>query len=162
MPNLIYYLHSYIKGCHICQLSHKEKPQARQLQTRINLNYRPLSRLSMDLKVTLRSHKEHKYILHIIDKVTNYLSTVPKYQSKGKEIGDALTEHIITKYCIPNCIIMDQESTFMSSLMNYLISKLDIKIKTVAPYTHQLLQAEHGIKSLSTILTKYLTNLGQM
>ena len=50
----------------------------------------------------------------------------------------------------------------MSSLMNYLFNKLDIKIKTVAPYNHQFLQAEHGIKSLSMILTKHLTNLGQM
>ena len=32
----------------------------------------------------------------------------------------------------------------------------------VAPYNHQSLQAEHGIKSLLTILTKDLTNLGQM
>ena len=51
MPNLIHYLCSFIKGCHICRLSHNEKPPARQLQTRINLNYRSLSRLSMDLKV---------------------------------------------------------------------------------------------------------------
>ena len=50
----------------------------------------------------------------------------------------------------------------MSSLMNYLFKKLDIKIKTVAPYNHQSLQAEHGIISLSNILTKPLTNLGQM
>ena len=49
---------------------------------------------------------------------------------------------------------MDQESSFMSSLINYLFSKLDIKIKRVAPYNHQLLQAEHGIKSLSTISTE--------
>ena len=84
------------------------------------------------------------------------------YQSKAEEIGDALIEHVITKYFIPDCIIMDQESTFMSSLINYLFSKLDIKIQTVAPYNHQSLLAEHGIKSLSTILTKHLTNLGQM
>ena len=32
----------------------------------------------------------------------------------------------------------------------------------MAPYNHQSLQAEHGIKSLSNILTKHLTNLGQM
>ena len=32
----------------------------------------------------------------------------------------------------------------------------------VAPFNHQSLQVEHGIKSLSTILTKHLTNLGQM
>ena len=46
--------------------------------------------------------------------------------------------------------------------MTYLFHKFDIKIKTVAPYNHQSLQAEHGIKSLSHILTKCLTNLGQM
>ena len=57
---------------------------------------------------------------------------------------------------------MDQDSAFMSSLMTYLLKKFGIKIKTVAPYNHQSLQAEHGIKSLSCILTKHLTNLGQM
>ena len=57
---------------------------------------------------------------------------------------------------------MDQDNVFMSYLMNYLFKMFDIKIKTVAPYNHQSLQAEHGIKSLSNILTKHLTNLGQM
>ena len=63
IPNLIHYLQSFIKGCHICQLAHNGKPPTRQLQTRINLNYRPLSTLSMDLKVMPRSYKGHKYIL---------------------------------------------------------------------------------------------------
>ena len=45
----------------------------------------------------------------------------------------------------------------MSSLMTYLLNKFNIKIKTVAPYNHQSLH-----KLLSNILTKHLTNLGQM
>ena len=57
---------------------------------------------------------------------------------------------------------MDQDSTFMSSLMNYLFRKFEIKVKTVAPYNHQSLQVEHGIKSLSNILMKHLTYKGQM
>ena len=57
---------------------------------------------------------------------------------------------------------MDQDRVFMSSLMTYFLNKFNIKIRTVAPYNHQSLQAEHGIKLLSTILTKHLTNLGQM
>ena len=32
----------------------------------------------------------------------------------------------------------------------------------MAPYNHQLLQEEHGIKSLSTILTTHLMDLGQI
>ena len=57
---------------------------------------------------------------------------------------------------------MDQDNAFMSSLMTYLFHKFNIKIKTVAPYNYQTLQAEHGIKSFPHILTKHLTNLGQM
>ena len=110
----------------------------------------------------LQSNKGHNFILCVIDEVTNNLITIPVYQSKAEEIGDALIEYIITKYCIPDWIIMDQDSVFMSSLMNYLFNKLDMKIKTVAPYNHQSLQAEHENKSLSMILMKHLTNLGQM
>ena len=43
-----------------------------------------------------------------------------------------------------------------------MFKKLGIKIKTVAPYNHQSLQAEHGIKFLSNILTKHLTKSGDM
>ena len=63
-----------------------------------------------------RSHKGHKYILGIVDVVTNYLITIPIYQSRSEEIGDALIENVIMKYCVPDCIIMDQDSAFMFSL----------------------------------------------
>ena len=36
IPNLMHYLRSYIKGCHICQLNKKDKLPGRQLQPRIN------------------------------------------------------------------------------------------------------------------------------
>ena len=125
----------------------KNHPQ--DYQARINPNYVPMSRLSMDLKVMPRLHKGHKI-------------TVPIFQARSEEIGKALIKNVITKYCTPKYIIMDQDSTFMSSLVTYLLHKFNIKIKTVAPYNHQSLQAEHVIKSLSHILTKHLTNLGQM
>ena len=105
IPNLILYLRSYIKGCHICQLTGNEKLPARQLQTRINPNDIPLSRLSMDLKVMPRSYRGHKFISCIIDEVTNYFITVPIHEAKSEEIGDALIENILTKCCIPEYII---------------------------------------------------------
>ena len=94
------------------------------------------------------SYRGNKYILCIIDKVTNYLITVPIHQATSVEVGEALIENVITKYCVPEYIIMDQDSAFMSSLMTCLLNKFNIKIKTVAPYNHQSLQAEHGTKSL--------------
>ena len=162
IPNLMLYLRSYIKGCHVCQLNRKDKLPERQLQLRINLNYRPLSRLSMDLKVMPKSYKGDRYVLCVIDEVINYIITTPVKQPKSAEIGEILINSVFSKYCVPDYIIMDLDSAFMSSLLSYLFKKLGIKIKTVAPYNHQSLQAEHGIKSLSNILTKHLTKSGDM
>ena len=114
------------------------------------------------LRLCLNLTKDINLFLCIIDEVTNYLITVPLYQANSKEVREALIENVIAKYCIPDCIIMDQDSAFMSSLMNYLFTKFNTKIQMVTLYNHQSLQAEHGIKSLLKILTKHLTNLGQM
>ena len=95
--NLMHYLRPYIKGYHICHLNRKDKPPVRQLQTRINLNYRPLLRMSMDLQVMLRSWRGHRYILCIIDEVTNYMITAPIKQSRS-EVGEALINDVISKY----------------------------------------------------------------
>ena len=83
-----------------------------------------------------RSYKGHKYILCMIDEVTNYLITAHIHQAKSEEVGDVLIENITKKYCVPEYIIMDPDSTFVSSLMNYLLKKFDIKIKTMATYNH--------------------------
>ena len=108
-----------------------------------------------------RSQKGHKFIICIIDEMTNYIITVPIHHSRSEEV-EALIEHVISKFCAPNCIIMDQDSTFMSTLLNYLFRKLNIKIMTIAPYNQQSLQVAHCIKSLSRILTKHLSGQGQM
>ena len=103
----------------------------------INLNYKPLSRLSMDLKVMPKSYRGHTFILCVIDEMTNYLITMPIYQARSEEIGDALIDNVISKYGIPEYLIMDQDSAFMSTIMYHLFGRLNIKIKTVAPFNHK-------------------------
>ena len=109
-----------------------------------------------------KSYKGHKFILCIIDEMTNYLISMAIYQARSEEIGDSLIDNVISKFGIPEYLIMDQDISFMSTIMKYLFRKLNIKIKTVAPFNHKSLQAEHGIKSLYKILTKHLTEQGQM
>ena len=104
-----------------------------------------------------RSSRGDRYILCVIDEVMNYIIMAPRKQSKSEKVQEALINSVFSKYCVPDYMIMDLDSAFMSSLMNYLFKRLGIKIKMVAPYNHQSLQAEHGIKSLSNILTKHLT-----
>ena len=63
IPGFMHYLRSFIKGCHTCQLVRTDKPPMKQWQTRIYLNYRPLSRLSMDLKVMPRLQRSQIHFL---------------------------------------------------------------------------------------------------
>ena len=56
-----------------------------------------------------KSHKGHKFILCVIDEMTNCLITMPIYQARSEEIGDALIDNVISKYGIPEYMIMDQD-----------------------------------------------------
>ena len=76
-----------------------------------------------------RLQKGHRFILCKINEVTNYFITAPTYQSKSEDMGEALIENVISKYCMPNYIIMDLDSGFMSMLMNYLFKSLVLKSK---------------------------------
>ena len=96
-----------------------------------------MTRLSIDLKVMARYYKGQKIFLVVIDEVTNFMVTIPIYQSRSEEIGDALIEHVFSKYSIPECMIMDQDSAIMSALINNFFKELGIKIKTLAIYNHQ-------------------------
>ena len=74
-----------------------------------------------------RSYKGDRYILCIIDEVTNYIITAPVKQAKSEEVGEALFNNVFFKYCIPDYMIMDLDSAFMSSLISYLFKRLGIK-----------------------------------
>ena len=76
-------------------------------------------------KVMPRSYKGHKFISCVMDEVMNHLITVPIYQSKSDEIGNALIENIITKYCIPEYIAINKENAFMS--LTYELSIQEIR-----------------------------------
>ena len=48
----------------------------------------------------------------------------------------------------------------LTHIMRSKVEPATTRIKTVAQYNHQSLQAELGIKTLSSILTKHLTEQG--
>ena len=59
----------------------------------------------------------------------------------------------------PTHIVCDQDASFTSSLMQAFTEQLNIKVIFVSPTNHKSLLAEHGIKSLSNLLVKHLTEV---
>ena len=149
IPNLMHYLRAFLKACHICQFSRNDKPPSRQLETRINLNYRPMSRLSMDLKVMPRSQKGHQYILCIIDKVTNYLVIAPLYQENSRKVSiKYVGPLIIYKITDPhNYLLMTIDGQLMRGVLEHerlkpAMIKADKGNVTILPSLNKIMNLE--------------------
>ena len=90
--------------------------------------------------------------MHIIPPLTIYASTHFIYPPREGGLSQPLAR--LSQEWVLNLGPLTGRSTALTTELSQLF-------RTVGPYNHQSLQAEHGIKSLATILMKHLTGLGQ-
>ena len=156
--NLAENLRAYITGCHICQMFKKGKNFQRPYQKRMNINTPPMTRISMDIK-QMPINMEYSHILVLLCKVSNYMVALPLQSTRTQSILEAFQRGYLAYFGPPTHIICDQDQAFTSSLMEAFVTQLNIKVVLVSPTNHKSLQAEHGIKSLSGLLVKHLSEV---
>ena len=105
------------------------------------------------------SKSPYKYILVLLCGISNFLVATPMKKATA-EVCSILFDNFMAYYAVPMRIICDQDPPFMSSLCQWFFKAYGIQLVTVSPTNHKSLQAEHGIKSLSNILMKHLSGLG--
>ena len=160
-PNLPYYVRLYIISCHICQLFKGSKTFDRPLMRRFyDINNPTLTNISMDIKHMPPSKSPYKYILVLLCDISNFLVATPMKKATVEEVCSVLIDNFMAYYAVPMRIICDQDPAFMSSLCQWFFKAYGLQLVTVSPTNHKSLQAEHGIKSLSNILMKHLSGLG--
>ena len=158
-PNLPYYVRLYIISCHICQLFKGSKKFDRPLMRRFyDINTPTMTNISMDIKHMPASKSPYKYILVLLCDISNFLVAIPMRKATTEEVCSILFDNFMAYYAVR--IICDQDPAFMSSLCQWFFKAYGIQLVTVSPTNHKSLQAEHGIKSLSNILMKHLSGLG--
>ena len=160
-PRLADHVRAYVVGCHTCQLFKHEKRFNRPFQKRYyDENTPALTVMSMDCKVMPESRTGMKYILLLICEVSNFIVTHAMSQARAENIVKGISDEFISYFGVPTKIISDQDPAFLSSLMAYAMQQYGIQLITCSPTNHKSLQAEHGIKSLSNILVKNLSGIG--
>ena len=160
-PNLPYYVRLYIISCHICQLFKGSKKFDRPLMRRFyDINTPTMTNISMDIKHMPASKSPYKYILVLLCDISNVLVATPMRKATAEEVCSILFDNFMAYYAVPMRIICDQDPASMSSLCQWFLKAYGVQLVTVSPTNHKSLQAEHGIKSLSNILMKHLSGLG--
>ena len=157
-PNLAENLRAYITGCHVCQMYKKGKNFQRPYKKRMNINTPAMTRISMDIK-QMPINRGYSHILVLLCEVSNYMVALPLTSTRTQNILEAFQRGYLAYFGPPTHIICDQDPAFTSSVMEAFITQLNIKVILVSPTNHKSLQAEHGIKSLSGLLVKHLSQV---
>ena len=161
-PNLAYHVRMYIISCHVCQTFKHHKRFDRPLKRRIiDINAPTLTHISMDIKHMPPSKDKFLYILVLLCEASNFIAAAPMKTATAPEICNTIMNHFIGYFGTPIRLVCDQDPAFMSHLCQWFLHSYGIHVTTASPTNHQSLMAEHGIKSLSHVLMKHLTGLGE-
>ena len=137
-----------------------KSPTTKRSRRFYDINTPTMTNISMDIKHMPPSKSPYKYILVLLCDISNFLVATPMKKATAEEVCSILFDNFMAYYAVPMRIICDQDPAFMSSLCQWFFKAYGIQLVTVSPTNHKSLQAEHGIKSLSNILMKHLSGLG--
>ena len=95
---------------------------------------KPFQHLAIDIVgPLLRSRAGNKYILTICDYGTRYLEAVPLPSIEAEQIAKELVK-LFSRVGIPNEILTDQGTNFMSTLLQEIYRLLHIQWIRTSPY----------------------------
>jgi hypothetical protein len=75
----------------------------------------------------------HGYIIVDVDYFTKWVEAMPTFDTTGKTIALFIFNHIITRFGVPQAIIVDHGSHFCNFMMSELTNKLDLQHENSTP-----------------------------
>ena len=133
----------------------------------VDIVIEPFKKIAIDIVGELpRTTTGYRYILTMVDYATRYPEAIPLRSTSSKAVADALI-HYFSRVGIPDEIVSDQGSNFVSKVMAQLYEQLGItKIKTSVyhPEANGLVERFNGtLKSmLKEVCSRAGSDLGQI
>ena len=90
VPNLFDCIQTYVQSCEICQVTQNRNKERKAYHIRVPFDFKPMTRLSYDIKHMPVSSKGYKYILFVTCEVSNYTVTIPLIKEDSLSIAEAL------------------------------------------------------------------------
>jgi transposase InsO family protein len=97
----------------------------------------------------------HRFVLVTTNYFTKWTEVVPLKNMTHKEVIHFILEHIVHIFDIPQTLITDQDSSFMSHQVREFVESLKIKLLSSSSYYAQANgQAESSNKTLIKLIKK--------
>ncbi|KAJ8375574.1 hypothetical protein SKAU_G00061540 [Synaphobranchus kaupii] len=135
-PGIKKAVEDYCRHCAECQL-HSPKVTYRNPLIPLPIIDIPFKRIGMDIVGPLpKSSRGHRYILVILDYATRYPEAIPLRTATGKTVAKELFM-LCSRVGIPEDILTDQGSCFMSNVMKALCQLMKVKQVRTSVYHPQ-------------------------
>jgi hypothetical protein len=103
------------------------------------------------------SSKGHRFVLVAMDYFTKWTEAVPLKNMTHKEVIEFITEHIIHRFGIPQTLMTDQGTSFVSGHIREFVESYKIRLLNSSPY---YAQANGQAESSNNTLIKLIKNRG--
>ena len=159
-PAMYTVIRQYVVSCIECQ-SMKDKTHGVNIHyPRIPLDYRPMSRFSMDVKHMPPSKLGYNKILVCTCEATNWVVAIPICDEKASTLAEAIYFKIVCIYGTPKAVICDESPAFTSELMRSYWHALNIRPFYISPMNHGSNRTERYIRTMNDIICKHLSGKG--
>ena len=126
---------SFCRSCDVCQKTTAEGSVPRVPLGDMHLIDMPFRRVAVDLvgSILPPSNKGHRYILTLVDYATRYSEAVPPKNIETETVAEALLD-VYSRLGIPEEVLSDLGTQFVSKCMEEVLRLLSIKRLTTTPY----------------------------
>lgn len=147
----------FIRKCPKCQVTkasnNKKQPLAVTTTSTV-----PFFRVSLDIVGPLpTSYNNFKYLLTFQDDLTKFFGAIPLENHEADTVARHFVNDIILRYQMPECILTDQGSEFLSDLFSKVLKLLGIKRRRTSgysPWSNGSLERQH--RDLKAMLRAYI------
>ncbi|XP_066445357.1 uncharacterized protein [Eleutherodactylus coqui] len=129
---------NYCRSCMTCQRMGKSGPGPKAPLIPLPIIEEPFQRVAVDLigPLAVPSRSGKRYILTVVDYATRYPEAVALSSIRTEKVADALLS-IFSRVGFPKEMLTDQGPQFMSSLMQCLCKKTEVRHLVASPYHPQ-------------------------
>jgi hypothetical protein len=146
-PGMFQDVEIYIKNCVTCQRNKYTGPYTKAPFQETDTQYQPWDKIYLDIVGPLNMTEDgYKYILTCQDNLSKYLIAAPMLTQTAEEVSLTFLRHVVLLYGIPQSIVTDQGTQFMSDVFTRLCKLLKInKLNTSAyrPESNGALERTH-------------------
>lgn len=127
-PRLRRYVNQYVSSCDTCNRSKAPRHKPFGLLQPLPVPARPWSSVSMDFIVELPASSGFDSILVIVDRLTKMAYFVPTVkEATAEDVAALFFKHVVAQHGIPDDIVSDRDTRFVSKFWSRLLQLLDIR-----------------------------------